>query len=227
MENEVEVINGLGAAEFQEFISGLDAAQLRKLVSQQKRLAKAPVGITKGSSRDEFIKKLSLLDPQLQGELKNGSKRLADVELYVVKSVSGGVQSKILTDDDTKVIGIGNFSRAMLEKGNVLMLDTIILLGGANSSLTDPGDVSFGIIESKVRNGEFTFEANGTQVVPITALEAFNTTNLNQRIGSFRLDNPVLVHSQVAMKFQADWKTPATANYWLKLILKGTMLYKK
>lgn len=224
--NELDLINGLSGVTLENYIAGLGEAEKVALIKAQKMQNKNSGG--RGTSREEFIKRLGLLDPKLQAGVVNGTIRFADIAYYVVKSVSGAISmNKMFKDDDNKVTGISNVSRGQLEKDNVFMLDKIILLGGANANTTDPGDVNFEIIDAKIRNGEFIFKANGSEIIPLTSCEIFDTESTNSKKGSYKLANPVLIQSQKAMELEIVWKTAATTNYWLKAVLMGTVLYKK
>lgn len=223
-----EVISGLNGVALDEFINGLGEAEKVEVIKQLRRSNKMNLNVSsQGTSRNEFAKRINLLEPSLQKDVIAGKKRFADIAYYAVKSISQTNSVKLLRDDDFKVVGVGNLSKGSLEKENVLMLDTIILLYGVNTSVTDAGDVDFDLLPKEVRNGEFIFKANGTEIIPLTSCEVFDTENMNIKKGSFKLANPVMVHTQKAMEFEVFWKTTSVQYSWLKAILVGTTLYKK
>ena len=228
--NPQEIISGLGEVEIDALFGELSALPSKARVNAIKKIANT-AAITqnkgRGTSREEFLKRMQTLDPDITKNIAKGHMRLADVELYATKYVGGLQTVKMLTDDDYKVVGKNNISRGKLEKDNVMLLHSIILISGVGAGAVNPFDVDFGLIPALIRNGEFLFKANGSEMIPLSSNEAFNTENMTCRIGEFKLDNPVLIQTQKELSFEISWATAAVPNTWMRIIFKGTTAYKK
>jgi hypothetical protein len=193
-----------------------------KRVKQPK--AAAPVAAAGSNSRGEFEKRLHLLPKEIQAGLANKTLQAVDVAYYVTKNVSGNKIAKLLKDDDNKVVGISNISSAKLEKGNVMLLSGIILLGANNNATAETS--GFYTIPEFIRNGEFEFKANGTTLIPSTSCEVFNTDNTNRQMGYYKLDNAKIIYDQQAMELNVEWGQNAPDPMFLKAILVGTAVTK-
>ena len=193
-----------------------------KRIKQPKAAPAAPAA--GGNSRGEFEKRLHLLPKEIQAGLANKTLQAVDVAYYVTKNVSNNKIAKMLKDDDNKVVGISNISSAKLEKGNVMLLSGIILLGANNSATAEGG--SFYILPEYLRNGEFEFKANGTTLIPSTSCEVFNTEGTDRQLGYYKLDNAKIIYDQQAMELNIEWGQNATDPQFVKAILVGTAVTK-
>jgi len=193
-----------------------------KRLKQPKAAAAAPAAGS--NSRGEFEKRLHLLPKEIQAGLANKTLQAVDVAYYVTKDVSNNKVVKMLKDDDNKVVGVSNISSAKLEKGNVMLLSGIILLGANDSATVE--SASFGILPQYLRNGEFEFKANGTTLIPSTSCEVFNTTGTDRQEGYYKLDNAKIIFDQQAMELNIEWGQNAVAAQFIKAILVGTAVTK-
>ncbi len=223
-----EIISGLGDVaidalfgEIQELPTAAKRNVIKKIANSGK------LNAARGTSREEFVKRMGNLDPELTKKIATGQMRLADVSYYATKFVGAKNSIDMLVDDDKKVIGVNNISMGKLEKDNVFLLDSISLLSGVGAGDITPFDVDFDMIPALVRNGQFILKANGAEIIPKSSLEMFDTEYMNCKKGEFKLANPILIQTQKEIEFRADWGTVCVAHTWLKVILKGTVAYKK
>ena len=221
--------NLLGAVSEEELLGALERAPLadrkkfiKRLQSQQKNLAVS----TANNSRGEFEKRLHWLPAEIQSGIAKKALQAVDAAFYLTKNASGSKIAKMLRDDDNKVVGQCNISSAKLEKGNIMLLHSIILLAGIAENGLTINDVNFDIIPAIIRNGEFEFRANGTTIIPSLSCEVFNTTGMNVRKGCFTLDNPKMIFDQQAMEMNIEWGSNAPQNFYLKAVLIGTSVTK-
>ncbi|MFA6066901.1 MAG: hypothetical protein WC707_06995 [Candidatus Babeliaceae bacterium] len=180
------------------------------------------------TSKDEFLKRLSLLKGDgIGAKINAGDYRLADVAFYRTASISQVTEKKVLNTDDTKAFGIGNLQFRQLQKDQVFLLHAVRLMYGVNSSTTDPGNVDFDLIPAVVANGEFELKANGGEIIPLSSCAIFDTELQQVPKGYYKLDNPVLIQTQKDIEFNMFWKTAAVQYAWLKLMLIGTITNKR
>jgi hypothetical protein len=198
------------------------------------------------NSRDEFQARLPQLSQDVSNGLLKGSSQLVDTWFAVAKSISAASQTKMLRDSDVKTAGVCMINGGRLGKGEPFLLSSIILLYGVGSGTTENvatiSPINFGQISPVVRGGVFEFKVNGKILIPETSNEAFvnhyaetsDTTDKSyayalqgtQRVGEFKLENPKLIETQVPMEFNLDWGVAAASNAFLKVILKGTRVFK-
>ncbi|MCX6257981.1 MAG: hypothetical protein NTW49_08830 [Bacteroidia bacterium] len=221
--------NLLGAVNEEELLGALEAAPvadrkkfLKKIQSQQKPITVIP----SNNSRGEFEKRIPMLPRETQAGIASKALQAVNVAIYLSKNISLSKIAKMLRDDDNKVVGVSNISSAKLEKGNIMLLHSIILLAGTATGTQTIFDVNFDIIPEIIRNGEFEFRANGTTIIPAMSCEVFNTTDMKARKGCFTLDNPKMIFDQQAMEMNIEWGTNTPANFFLKAILMGTSVTK-
>lgn len=219
----------LGAVSDEELMMALEGAtpQAKKNFARTiRQFAKQKSMAPSRGSRGELEKRLHLLPKEIQSGLGRKSLQAVDAAFYVVKDVSGSKVQKLFKDDDNKVVGMSNISSAKLEKGNFFMLNGITLLAGTAGQGETATDVNFNIIPDYLRNGEFEFIANGTNLIQSASNELFNTTGLQVPIGNYRLDNPKLIKDQQTIELNMEWGSNAPANTYLKAILRGTIIIK-
>lgn len=198
------------------------------------------------TSRQEFLKRLNQIDPNLAAQLQKGNLQLVDRQISVVKSVSGAQSVKMIKTSDVKTTGVTMLHNGRLQKDEIFLLDEIRLLGGIGNGTTENvatiSAVEFGQIEKIIRGGYFEMKVNNKVIIPETTLEAFanhmfvvnETTDKSsayvlggaEKFATLLLANPKLIESQVNIEFDIDWGTAATSNGFLKLILSGTSLFK-
>jgi len=216
----------MGAMTEDELLGALDRATPieRKAFMRKVKTQSKPVTSGTSDSRMEFEKRLHLLPKDIQVGLSNKTLQAVDVAYYITKNVAWNKVIKMLKDDDNKVIGVSNISSAKLEKGNVMLLSGIILLGSNNCG--NPVEGHFDVLPEYLRNGEFEFKANGTTLIPSTSCEVFNTTGTTRQKGFYKLDNPKIIFDQQAMELNIEWGQNGVDNQFIKAILVGTAVTK-
>jgi hypothetical protein len=220
----------LGAISEDELMGALERATMaerkqfvRRIQTTQKAVATATAP---NNSRGEFEKRLHMLPADIRQGLANKTLQAVDATFYIVKPVGGNRVVKMLKDDDNKVVGISNISSAKLEKGNIMLLAGIILIGGVGEGADDGKGVNYDVLTSIIRNGEFELKANGTTIIPPTSCEVFDTTGTNRRRGLFMLDNPKIINDQQPIEMNIEWGVNAPERTFLKVMLIGTSVTK-
>ena len=215
----------MGAISDEELLGALERAtpqERKNFVRKVKQPKVIPTG--RMDSRGEFEKRINLLPKDIQQGLASKTLQAVDVAYYVTKSVAWNKVVKMLKDDDNKVVGFTNISSAKLEKGNVMLLNGIILLGASNCG--NGAEANYDVLPDYIRNGEFEFKANGTTLIPLTSCEVFNTAGSTRQKGLFKLDNPKIIYDQQSMELNIEWGKTAVDNQFLKAILVGTAVTK-
>lgn len=214
-----------------------------------KRVRTAP-RVGKQSSRDELQKRLHQLHPEIQKRLASGKDQSVDTYLSFARSISGSKSVEMLKDSDTKEVGVCMLNGGKLEKGEPFMLTGIILMEGIGGGTTEDAatisPVNFGQLSSAVRNGQFEFIANGKTLIPDMSNEVFvhafeknvieddtapdyaygYAISGKGRFGMYKLDNPKMIETQVAMELNIKWGVAAATNSFLKAVLVGSRIFK-
>jgi hypothetical protein len=214
-----------------------------------KRVRTAP-SAGKQTSREELQKRMNQLHPEIQKRLATGKDQSVDTYLSFARSISGSKSVEMLKDSDNKEVGVCMLNGGKLEKGEPFMLTGIILMEGIGSGTTEDAatisPVNFGQLSSAVRNGQFEFIANGKTLIPDMSNEVFvhsfeknvveddvapdyaygYAISGKGRFGMYRLDNPKMIETQVAMELNVKWGVAAATNSFLKAVLVGSRVYK-
>jgi hypothetical protein len=197
------------------------------------------------TSREQFMARLNQVDSRLAEQLLAGKLQLVDRAISVTKSVSAAQNVKMIKTSDTKTTGVNMLHNGRLNKDEIFLLSEIRILGGIGSGTTENvatiSAVEFGQIEKIIRGGHFEMKVNNKIIIPETSLEVFannyfavNATtdqssayayNSAEKFGTFVLDNPKLLYSQLDIELFLDWGVAATSNGFLKVILKGSSLF--
>ena len=224
IENDLDLMGAISDEELMGAIEAATPAQRKKLARKVKSQPKAASSGGRATSRGELEKRMHLLPKEIQDGLAKKTLQAVDAAFYVTKNVSGNRIIKMMKDDDNKVVGVSNISGGKFEKGNVMLLDGIIIL--ASVGIADAASGEYQILPSIIRNGEFEFKANGTTIVPLTSLEIFNTTGTHKQVGFYKLDNPKIIYDQQSMELNLEWGANAAENTIVKAILVGTAVTK-
>ena len=215
----------MGALTEDELLGALERASSLERRNFLRRIRQPrPVSSGRSDSRSEFERRIHMLPKEIQQGLANKTLQAVDAAYYVTKSASTNKISKMLKDDDTKIVGISNVSGGKLEKGNIMLLSGIVLLASVGVAKAEEG--KYDIIPEFLRNGEFEFKANGTTLVPITSCEVFDTQDTVRQKGLFKLDNPKIIYDQQAMELNIEWGANAPDNTFIKAVLVGTAVTK-
>ena len=217
----------IGAISDEELMGALEAASPQQRKAFTRKVKSQPRSATSGgraTSRGELEKRMHLLPKEIQNGIAKKTLQAVDAAFYVTKNVSGNRVVKMMKDDDNKVVGVSNISGGKFEKGNVMLLDGIILIASVGVANAAEGD--YKLLPATIRNGEFEFKANGTTLVPLTAMEIFNTTDTRKQIGLYKLDNPKIIYDQQAMELNLEWGANAAQDTIIKAILVGTAITK-
>jgi len=221
--------NLLGTLTDEELLMALDGANpqaKRKFSRAIRQFARNKNAAPSKGSRGELEKRLHMLPKEIQEGIARKTLQAVDAAFYVVKDVSGSRVQKLFKDDDNKVVGLSNISSAKLEKGNFFMLNGLTLQSGVAGENDTVHDVNFGVVPDYLKNGEFEFIANGTNLIQNASNELFNTTGQTIPVGHYRLDNPKLIKDQQTIEFNLEWGANAPAGTFVKAILRGTIIVK-
>ncbi len=222
-----ELLGAMSDEELQGMLERAPIGQKRRLVKRVKRSVQQTSAATiPNNSRGELQRRISQLPADIQQGLRNRHLQAVDAAFYLCKDISGQKSIKMLKDDDNKVVGICNISRGKLEKGNIFLLNGIILLSGIAAVGETAGDVNYDVLPAGLRNGEFELRANGTTLFSNIACEVFQTTGTHYQKGFYRLDNPKIIRDQQNIEFNVEWASPAKAQTYMKLVLLGTSVMK-
>ena len=214
----------MGAMTEDELLGALERAPQQERRAFLRRIKQPRPASGRSDSRSEFERRIHLLPKEIQQGLANKTLQAVDAAYYVTKSASTNKISKMLKDDDTKIVGISNISGGKLEKGNIMLLSGIVLLASVGVAKAEEG--KYDILPEYLRNGEFEFKANGTTLVPITSCEVFDTLGTTRQKGLYKLDNPKIIYDQQAMELNIEWGANAADNTFIKAVLLGTAVTK-
>lgn len=259
MNEEFDLIEGLGAIENDEEFLGKVKRNTKKVKSAMKKTAKAaksgnkakvsinvPATASSGSGK-EMAAMVSMLSKDIQEGLKNGTKKLADAAIYVVKAVKDAKNVKMFEDSDDKQIGISNISKAKLEKNEVLCLSAIQVLYGVGASATltpeNVATIDWGELPSEIQNGEFTFRSSSETLLDHLSMQIFKNHKVSEiqasdanvggvafgqgEVGFYKLANPQPIRTQEALDMFVEWGKTITANGFIKVVLYGTKIMSK
>jgi hypothetical protein len=221
--------NLLGTLSDEELLMALDGANpqaKRKFSRAIRQFVRSKSSAPSKGSRGELEKRLHMLPKEIQEGLARKTLQAVDAAFYVVKDISGSRVQKLFKDDDNKVVGLSNISSAKLEKGNFFMLNGLTLQSGVAGIDDTVHDVNFGVIPDYLKNGEFEFIANGTNLIQNASNELFNSTGQTIPVGQYRLDNPKLIKDQQTIEFNLEWGANAPEGTFVKAILRGTIIVK-
>ncbi|MFN8208094.1 MAG: hypothetical protein U0T82_11890 [Bacteroidales bacterium] len=223
--SEFDLMGVMSDEELLGAIQRAPQAERKAFLKRIKQPKPAPAAAApSNTSRAEFEKRLHLLPKDIQEGLANKTLQAVDVAYYVTKDISNNKVVKMFKDDDNKVVGISNISSAKLEKGNLMLLSGIILLG-ANGAVRIE-EAAFYTIPEMIRNGEFEFKANGTTLIPSTSCEVFYTDGTDRQMGYYKLDNAKIIYDQQAIELNVEWGVNVGETNYLKAILVGTAVTK-
>jgi hypothetical protein len=188
-----------------------------------KKMARKPNPSMEHNSRTKMMRVLHLFPKDIQDGLLNRRLQLVDSYYYVIKTIAGVKNVKMLQDTDNKSAGLGNISKQKLEKDNHFCLTGVILLSGI---AVNKEDVVFDVVPHEILNGDFEFKINGGKyITPAARLscEVFDTSNRTDiRKGLWELHNPKAVEAEQAIEFNIDFAAAPAANTWAKAILVGS-----
>ena len=257
---DVEFVAGLGAIESDEEFLGKVKRNAKKVKTAMRNTAKAAKNAGKtnkttvnvpataaSASGKEMAAMVSLLSPELQQGLKDGSKQMVDATIYVTKLIGGKTNIRMFEDSDDKMIGVANISKAKLEKNEVFCLSAIQVLYGtaAADDMTQANiaPIEWKEIPANVQNGEFTFRAGVRTVFDKMANQIFKNHNIDNiqassanvggvayghgELGFYKLANPMLLRTQEALDMFVEWAAAAESHAFMKVVLYGTKIMSK
>jgi hypothetical protein len=220
---------------------------VKNLISTAAKTAN-PATTPQAASRNEFMEKISMLNPEIQAGLKAKTLQLSDTAIYITKSVSGAKTIKMFQDADNKIVGVSNISSGKLEKGEVFLCSGIQLLYGVGTGTAETqagvaAVTGWGLIPLVIENGEFSFRASGKNLIDRMSLNVFRNfytetvSNATPAIvggvnygdgmpGFYKFANPKLIETQQPIEFNLEWCAAATTNAYLKAVLIGTKVMK-
>lgn len=218
----------LGALTPQQRAQALKQMQFRQQQMQQKRQQANQTGkgqSRRGTSREEFFKKLSLLTPQMSNDILKGVRRLVDWHIYSVKDAAKNL-IKMFEDADNNSVGLNNLTGAILPKDSPFLLDSITLLSGTMPAAPNNqvGRIDFDLISAEIRNGVHRFYANDDNIIPDSTNQIFDTEYKQSQKGLYKLDNPILIASQKLIKLELELPVTPAAGTYVKTILSGSVV---
>lgn len=254
---DIDYVNGLGMTESDDDFLGKIKKNTKKAKTAMRNTAKAakankkvsinvPATASSGSGK-EMAAMVSMLSKDIQEGLKNGTKKLADAAIYVVKAVKDAKNVKMFEDSDDKQIGISNISKAKLEKNEVLCLSAIQVLYGVGASATltpeNVATIDWGELPSEIQNGEFTFRSSSETLLDHLSMQIFKNHKVSEiqasdanvggvafgqgEVGFYKLANPQPIRTQEALDMFVEWGKTITANGFIKVVLYGTKIMSK
>lgn len=261
MSEEFDLIEGLGAIESDDDFLGRIKRNTKKVKNAMRKTAKAAKKAGKAksvkvnvpataasASGKEMAAMVSMLTPELQEGLKNGSKQMVDATIYVTKFVGGKSNVRMFEDSDDKLIGVSNISKAKLEKNEVFCLSAIqVLFGAAAGDTLDQSNIApivWKEIPAALQNGEFTLRAGVQTLFDRMSNQIFKNHNVDNvenatpavvggvayghgEIGFYKLANPKLLKTQEALDMFVEWAAAAPAHTFVKVVLYGTKIMSK
>lgn len=202
-------------------IGAMGAVQKRAAISKltQTRIS---AGGTNLSSRDEAMLRLGALPADIRKGLADKRLQLVDTVFYVVKTPGAATTQKMLTNADTKSVGISNIANGKLDKDQHMLLTHIRLTSGA--ALAGAAAAAFGTAELGILNGQVEFKCGSKYILPNEiGNHIFNTTGLTMVTpGTYRLNNPKWLEPQQQMEFNLAFSQALAANTHVRLELIGT-----
>ncbi len=204
-------------------ISSMPPMQKRAALSKltQTRISAGGVNL---SSRDEAMMRIGMLPEGIRNGLAEKRLQLADTVFYICKTPGSSTQIKMITNADTKSVGISNLPNGKLDKDNYLLLTHVRLVSGV--SAYGPVDTDFGsIAEKAILNGQVEFKVGTKYLLPNeTASSIFDTENVAASVpimGVFRLANPKWIEPQQQIEFNLSLSQACVGNAQIRLELIG------
>ena len=232
---------------------GIDDTELGRLVKKQattiKKQAITPSANARGS-RSEMMEKISLIeDKEIVRDLARHRRHIADSVITINKlATSNGdptTNIKMITDGDSKVVGLSDLNFGRFEKDEYFILSGISLLGGIAKTANNAGvqGCRYGELPDSVLNGIFELKANGKTLNRIISCEVFRTFQTREvdhtadkygfgytigvkapHFNYHKLDNPKLIEPQQLIEMNITTAVATDQNTALKLILWGSII---
>ncbi len=185
----------------------------------------------KKNSREEFLKRLGQLDPDLASKIKNGEFQICDYVIFNTKCASGLNSFEPFEAADAKTKGLRNINARKLEKDSpFLMLGIRITYGIGEGKDDEHGKVvAFGVDELPpvIANGEMSMSLGTKVVMPEKfPLAAFVRAGADTPKGLYLLDSPKFLKPQEEIKIKYDFAGPAAENAWIRTELIGAIAVK-
>lgn len=174
-----------------------------------------------------FLANMHQLPEKIKQGLLDKKYRMTDAkQLYFTKAAGSSTSVNMIKSDDQKAVGKTNVASAKLDTDKPFLVTAIqVLSGAAASGETEPYNVTFGVPEVAILNGEFEFAVNSIPIVENSPCTVFDTTNSNDSLrGYFNLDNPVYIDAEKELKFNFNLTQAAATRTWIRVILHGVAI---
>ena len=165
---------------------------------------------------------------QLAARLSAGTQRLADVTFFATRDVSNLTTIRFFQPQDAKDRGITNVANAQLDKNNVLMLGSIVILSATSTSAISNNRETLaalnygGIKVTGLSSSELTMRYHGKDVLDVLPMQRFVTSNdKRNQVGELVLDNPILVRENDPFELNIETGVPLPDKTALRVLLVG------
>lgn len=174
------------------------------------------------SSRDEAMMRLGMLPAYIRQGLDEKRLQLTDHVIYICKTPGAATILKMITNADTKSVGVSNIPNGKLDKDNHFLLTHIRLMSGV--SAVGIADAAFGIAEKAILNGQVEFKIGTKYLLPNeNGNRLFDTTNQNTvQPGTYRLSNPKWLEPQQQIEFNLALSQACAVNTHIRLEFHGS-----
>lgn len=209
-------------------------------------------------SREKFVKTLSVLASggndrevsDLVTQFNQGDLMLADSSIMATKNASDRSTVDMLLNTDEREVGVNSVAKAMLSKGQYMLVESITLLGvqapvggvgGAPATILERGSTAereafkklkFGSLNAAgdqsalclVANGELKVRVRNKDVVSGLSIHRFvQDNNHHTNNGTLQLDTPFFIRAQEAVEVILELPDAAKPNTLLRVLLNGTV----
>jgi hypothetical protein len=242
MEDELIMINGLGALEMEEEIGRVSRKFPR--LTQAAAAAMAAQKLTNRSLRLNMLtdaqKTIMInskdLSVDAQQAVRDGKGRYRETDLYIRAVVSGGSGGQELLKTSTvEKVGITNINQAKLTPGVNASIDRVGVFFAKSATVTDPAGVRYSntdaTTDAPILNGEIQVLVGDRPQFRLPLSRFFNLGGTYASVpGNFnvvKLQRPFLIPEGVTIRIVVtlpDGSVLPTANNFLEVRLMGTEL---
>lgn len=174
-----------------------------------------------------FENRLCQVKDDTVDRLKKGVLQICDWSFYAVKDISGVTNIKMFEDGDITSIATTNVVQGRMFPEDHFLATSLRVLTATQEEAKDGKGLHFGLPVDAVVNGEFKLGQESTVYMEKTSANVFynpNRTDIN--IGEYRLEAPKMFYPQRTLRWEFDFGTPAPANTFMRVEIKGVRTMK-